>query len=375
MPESQVPAPTTRPRLLSDILEIPLSESATRREYTMHRPSSFATLQPSSSYLEAQSGSYQRQFAQHHQSQAASIPTLAAAPDPGVIGQRPHNTASSNILSQRTHLQPFTPLNLNENRRSMPNPLPVFATSPAVSESGSPCHSQLPALERSFSQTSLTARRYPSCPRTPTPSADGLKGKGRFAPRSSSLPSTPKARRATPHPHGKPSVKHLTCFWWKVKGDCRFSEEDCLYAHHDTGLLADAPRQVTPGGEQVPLHLCPDTDAPFPLLEPAKAGRHLEKALENLRSKRNPSSSSLNTSMLVNPSTPESQSIASRPTTPADTETFQERISSLQSDNSFFRNLVEQGSKEKSILMTTVEGLQKENSSLYHPYRLPVNAA
>lgn len=29
------------------------------------------------------------------------------------------------------------------------------------------------------------------------------------------------------------SVKHLTCFWWKEKGTCRYSEEECLYAHRD----------------------------------------------------------------------------------------------------------------------------------------------
>ncbi len=32
----------------------------------------------------------------------------------------------------------------------------------------------------------------------------------------------------------KSSVKHLTCFWWKEKGQCRFSDEECLYAHRDT---------------------------------------------------------------------------------------------------------------------------------------------
>jgi hypothetical protein len=99
--------------------------------------------------------------------------------------------------------------------------------------------------------------------------------------------------------------------------------------------------------------------------EPAKAGRHLEKALENLRSKRNPSSSSLNTSMIANPSTPESQGTSSVATTPVDIETFHERIASLQSDNNFLRGLVEQSSKEKCILMTTIEGMQKENSSTF----------
>lgn len=103
-------------------------------------------------------------------------------------------------------------------------------------------------------------------------------------------------------------------------------------------------------------------DVSFP--EPAKAGRHLERALENLRAKRNPSSSSLNTSMVANPSTPESQGTSSHNSTPIDREVLQERIASLQSDNHFLRNLVEQSGKEKSILMSTIEGLQKENSSM-----------
>jgi hypothetical protein len=108
-------------------------------------------------------------------------------------------------------------------------------------------------------------------------------------------------------------------------------------------------------------------------LEPAKAGRHLEKALENLRSKRNQSSSSLNTSMVANPSTPESQGTSSASTTPIDIETFQDRIASLQSDNYFLRGLVEQSSKEKCILMTTIEGMQKENTSAFlHSFAFPI---
>lgn len=99
------------------------------------------------------------------------------------------------------------------------------------------------------------------------------------------------------------------------------------------------------------------------LLEPAKAGRHLEKALEHLRSKRNNSSSSLNAPMVANPATPDSQGTPNRTATPAGIEALQERLSFLQSDNNFLRSLVEQSSKEKSILMTTIEGLQKEISS------------
>lgn len=226
----------------------------------MHRPSSSPAAQPSGRRQEGQSGLCQSQPGPYQQSQAVKSPAFASQPDLGVIGQSQQRASSGNLMSQVGRLQPLTPINphmanrYNENRRSTPNPLPVFATSPAISDAGSPSHSRFPALERSVSQTSLSARRYLSRPRTPTPSSDGPKGKGQYVPRSSSLPGSPKSRRATPHPYGKPSVKHLTCFWWKVKGDCRFAEDDCLYSHRDTGLLADAPRQVTPGGKRV--HIC-----------------------------------------------------------------------------------------------------------------------
>jgi hypothetical protein len=259
--------------------------------------------------------------------------------------------------------QQFRPY--NNNHRSTPLPLPTFTTYPAGPEPISPSQSQDTLFKRSFSQTSLNSGRNASRPRTPTPTSSGLKGRGRPVPGSSSLPSSPKFRSATPHPYGKPSVKHLTCFWWKIKGSCRFAEDDCLYAHRDTGILADAPRQVAPGGKHRSLHFSACTDSVQFLLEPAKAGRHLEKAMENLRSKRNPSTSSLSASMVANPSTPEGQNTFGIATTPVDTEALQERISSLQADVQFLRGLVEQSSKEKSILMISIEGLQKENSSVF----------
>jgi hypothetical protein len=255
MPENKVPAPTTRPRLLSDILEIPLSESAIPEQYTMRRSSASHAQQIPSSGHEGQTSLHQSHFGSYDQLYNVNDPAMASAPHPGIIGQPIQQTSSGN-QSSVARLQPLPAINpqfsprYQEHRRSTPNLLPVPTTSPAVSEAGSPSKPQFSSLERSISQTSLSARRYPSRPRTPTPSHNGSKGKGRYLPRSSSLPSSPKSRRATPHPYGKPSVKHLTCFWWKVKGDCRFSEEDCLYAHRETGLLADAPRQVTPGGKQ-----------------------------------------------------------------------------------------------------------------------------
>ncbi|OAX84085.1 hypothetical protein ACJ72_01543 [Emergomyces africanus] len=72
--------------------------------------------------------------------------------------------------------------------------------------------------------------------------------------RSESGPSTSGSRKE------RPSVKHLTCWWWNEKGQCRYSVDECLYAHHETGRVADAPRQVKPG-------------------EPPVAGRKLMRAL------------------------------------------------------------------------------------------------
>ncbi len=264
MADNKNSATTTRPRLLSDILENPLSEAAIPDEYNMHR----SPISPAPNrHYEGQGGLPQPHLNPYQQPAASQQYALASAPDPGIIGQPLQRTSSGALSSQGIRLQPLTPVNslmshrYHENRRSAPNPLPAFTTSPVVSDAGSPSHSQFPSLERSFSQTSLNAPRYPSHPRTPTPSSSGLRAKISNVPRSSSMPSSPKLRRPTPHPHGKPSVKHLTCFWWKVKGECRFSEDDCLYAHRETGLLADAPRQVTPGGEQVHVLSCAYTDS------------------------------------------------------------------------------------------------------------------
>lgn len=69
----------------------------------------------------------------------------------------------------------------------------------------------------------------------------------RFSP-IHNMTSSPESRSQSSDSSTKPSVKHLTCWWWYEKGQCRYSESECLYAHHDTGLVADAPRQVKPGG-------------------------------------------------------------------------------------------------------------------------------
>ncbi|KAI9876209.1 MAG: hypothetical protein M1830_007023 [Pleopsidium flavum] len=57
----------------------------------------------------------------------------------------------------------------------------------------------------------------------------------------------------------KPSVKHLTCYFWNEFGRCQWSDEECLYAHEHTGKVASAPVQVEVG-------------------KPAVAGRNAEAA-------------------------------------------------------------------------------------------------
>lgn len=35
---------------------------------------------------------------------------------------------------------------------------------------------------------------------------------------------------------GKKPLKHLTCYHWKQRGGCRYREDECQYAHYDTGM-------------------------------------------------------------------------------------------------------------------------------------------
>ncbi|KAL2389209.1 hypothetical protein RJ035_002499 [Blastomyces gilchristii] len=74
---------------------------------------------------------------------------------------------------------------------------------------------------------------------------------------SESRQSTSGSRR------DRPSVKHLTCWWWNEKGQCKYSVDECLYAHHKTGKVADAPRQVKPGGKSLVQFLCHSDESRF----------------------------------------------------------------------------------------------------------------
>ncbi|EXJ91037.1 hypothetical protein A1O1_04144 [Capronia coronata CBS 617.96] len=179
------------------------------------------------------------------------------------------------------------------------------------------------------------------------------------------------------NPNAKRSVKHLTCFWWWEKGECRFSEEECLYAHHDTGHYTLAPRQVIPG-------------------EPAKAGKSLERALNKLAivNRSSASLSSLATANAYNhghghgpahitttnnasdanprPATPHDNGVArSRSNTPSPLEIGQahaqaqaEATQQLKTDNDFLRSLVQETQREKRALVDTIEVLQNDKNQL-----------
>lgn len=52
----------------------------------------------------------------------------------------------------------------------------------------------------------------------------------------------PKTITSSPPP---PSVKNITCHWWATKV-CRYTEEECLYAHTVQKTIGDQPRKLNP---------------------------------------------------------------------------------------------------------------------------------
>lgn len=67
-------------------------------------------------------------------------------------------------------------------------------------------------------------------------------------------PTSAHARSST-QKQPKPSVKHLTCFFWSEFGHCQWSSTECLYAHWFTGKVASAPVQVEVGSKSFLSHI------------------------------------------------------------------------------------------------------------------------
>ncbi len=86
------------------------------------------------------------------------------------------------------------------------------------------------------------ARSYSDVSVKSSPAAD------QCTPTSATLPTSPTLLRSK-NQTSRPSVKALTCWYWGMEGHCNLSDEMCLYAHHYTGKMAQAPVRVHVGSE------------------------------------------------------------------------------------------------------------------------------
>lgn len=103
------------------------------------------------------------------------------------------------------------------------------------------------------SETSFTPGYHQHQSTTPTPAhkASNSQSWRVIAPPKSSERSQKTSPSTSISP---PSVKHLTCYFWAKNGTCKWKDDDCLYAHHDTGKVANGPLQVEPGRKSENLH-------------------------------------------------------------------------------------------------------------------------
>lgn len=65
-------------------------------------------------------------------------------------------------------------------------------------------------------------------------------------------------------PGNHAALKHITCYYWKLTGHCRKEEDECLYAHEDTGILALQPvreSQNRPWVNSLKDYICPRWEA------------------------------------------------------------------------------------------------------------------
>lgn len=246
-----------RSQFLSDDLETLLAESAIPEEYTMHHPMSLSGLGFNNDQSGGQGQLYNDQLGSNLR---YSYRDIGAAPSSPLLGSTatsaplttPHGRINLAGLPHRTRssrVPMFTFSNESGSNQAARTNVSHLTSLPTISAPTSPVQTYLNTQQRSTSQICLSARATtPLRPQTPTPSSAGLTLGVGPSPRSVSLPSIPRRGGNAVHPQGKPSVKHLTCYWWKTRGSCRFAEKDCLYAHRNTGLYADAPRQLAPGG-------------------------------------------------------------------------------------------------------------------------------
>lgn len=86
-----------------------------------------------------------------------------------------------------------------------------------------------------FRDDPVTMRQSPNRDEGDSSSAESTPKRGRTEWRSTTPDITITASTNDGNLRDSRSVKHLTCFWWKEKGSCKYTDDQCLYAHEDTG--------------------------------------------------------------------------------------------------------------------------------------------
>lgn len=201
-------------------------------------------------------------FPQAPASAPASGP--ASAPTPGTY-----------IHALRTHPSSPAPTTMQPQ-------MPASATLPSALTTHSSSHLRgdstpyTPIQPSSMTSPSSTAPNQPNLTlphQTSRPQTAGLTSMPALQPTwptpsprcQKPLPSQPTLSSAnvqsSTQKQPKPSVKHLTCYFWSEFGHCQWSSNECLYAHWYTGKVANAPVQVEVGSKSS-LHKRP----PFPSL-------------------------------------------------------------------------------------------------------------
>lgn len=176
--------------------------------------------------------------------------TANRGPAVGSSNEAASTSQLSNFLRSRFQIPPPTaprammPVPLEWRRSGRSTPVGVFTTPPR----------RISSLPDVTHAGALSAQASPFHPRTPTRSSSNSPD-----PRQHGVTSAPGSRplsslgaaseSSSTGAIARPSVKHLECYYWRRKGHCKYSDDECLYAHHMTGRCAEAPGRVTEGGK------------------------------------------------------------------------------------------------------------------------------
>lgn len=237
-----------------------------------------------SPYRNISSSSLAAPFPARHMSSPVSASTsISTSP---VAPNAPYQNSSRVNLPTWDKAQRFPGPNQNQRQN-------LIQLSPSITISSSPPTATWTAAATSVSAPNTAQQHSPSSnfatgPKnlSPNPQSQHFRQPSPTHPQQAARasPQHHHGHRAHPHPKpkaAKPSVKHLTCYFWSEFGHCQWSEEDCLYAHKPTGKIASAPVQVEVGSTSSFPHPIIAISSPSPLTpkppkttEPAVAGRN-----------------------------------------------------------------------------------------------------